>query len=661
MPEKKFRSKAIIYSSDENGLGAHLYGEKSHSVTDVTIPPSFTKGAMVGDIVDVNVYIKSSRKRQRAAFVNAYTSRSKYHSADPTQGYGTIQSIISPTEFTIAGRVEEGNVHNMFIASSGSNLRATIFNSDMNGASAGDLVLATITRRPNGTIRASVSEILGDEKSYRSRYRAELLNGGLASGFAANALMEAEALDTKSIRDLTDEQLKDMRSKTLFTLSEDGDLPTKAYSFEKDGEVYKVGVYYSDAALYIDSESELETELFSRFSSLNLPHRDFHFMPELLRKKLCLIAGEDKPVFAVIMKLDGEGQCLSIDLENAIVNVSANGSLNEINELFYNNDKSEITALRKKYTPIISEIWTMFDLCASLTKDKTYEFCQLDGVNDKLYSFENEEVVSVDYPVPNDIGMMKNIIDTLVGVNLGKYVFDNNIPFLYETQLPPSYETLSALPPLNTPLVVDETTICRLLFMYRFVISNNADKKILAASINMRRSLPEVQSSTSPGPHFSLSQFGFVNFKDPSESYTDLTLLRVLKAYLKGADTETLANMIQLAVVSFKINGQRKKDSIIRLEQLVNDSLALKNGSLTVNAFVTMVDADGAEIMLPNGAFGFIPISEIKDGVYNRTNRTIESGDISLTFGSDIKAIATDKEYFTKEGILVDSIYKLIS
>lgn len=665
MPEKKFNTQATIYSSDENGLGAYLSGAKEQGVTlgitDVTIPLAFTKGAMIGDIVDVNVYVKTPKKRQRAVFTNAYTGRAKYHVNNSAQGYATVQSIISPKEFTLAGKLEEGNVHNMFVAGSGSTLRAPVFNADLNGAQIGDIVLALISRKPNGTIRASILEVIGEDGNFKTSYKSELLNGGLAAGFSEGALQEAEIAASKSNADLLEGKGKDLRSRSLFTLASDGVMPTKAYSFERLEEGFRLGVYYSDASLYTNGNSELENDLFSRFASYSLLDGDFKLFPETLRNKFYLKAGEDKSVFAIIMELDSKGECTGISLENAIVNVSANGTTTEVNELFSNIDKTKTMKLSAKYSTITNEIWTMFDICAVLSQDKTYEFCQLKDVNNKKYTFAGDSITGFEYTSMNDIDMMLNIIDTLVGVSLSKYVNDNAIPFLFESQLPPSYESLITLPHLDTPLVVDETTICRLLFMYNFVLNPNTDRKVRAASVVMKNVLPTPTQTTSPGAHFTLSRFGFVNFTNPCESYIDLTLLRILKAHLEGSSTEELTDMRQKALVSAKINGLRKKNALDRIEKQINESLAEKNGNMPLSAIVTMVSQEGAEVLLPNNAYGFIPLSSITGGNYNRSQRSIEIGSTKLTFGTQIKAIRDNfTEYVDKDGTLVKILYKFV-
>jgi len=659
MPDKRFSSKAIIYSSSEDSLYAYLYGEKIYGITNVSIPFAFSKGAIRGDRVEVNVYVKAIKKRQRAVFTNSFSGRIKYHPQHTMQGYAIVTKIISPKEFEIAGRIEEGGVHTMFTANNDSGLRAPVFNADMNGAVIGDIVLARVTRKNTGALRAQVIQVLGKENQFKARYESILYNGGFKKDFSEEVIHQTEIISLKSISEI-DRSIKDFRSKNIFTLENEPETPTKAYSFEKTESGYNVGIYYSDIDSYISWNSDLDDELFHRFSSFELPEGKFEFLPPEFKEKFKLNAGEDKIVFAIMLDIDKKGYCRDLAFENAVINVAENGTTEEVNELFSNIDKTKTQILGIKYSTVIQKIWNMFDLCAILSRDKTYEFCQLCQINNIQYDIKHGEPIAIKYKKPNDIDLMLNIIDTLVGVELAKYTSSKNIPFLYETQLPPTYESIMSLPYLNTPLVVDETTICRLLFMYNFVLADSNDKRIRAASINMQRLLQPRAYSTTPGNHYSLAQFSYSKFTNPCENYMDLTLLRVLKASCDEIERVSLEMYLQKAIMSYRINGTKNLSALEALDVLMNEQLALKNGTLPIDAMVKMLSSDGIEILLPNGAVGMIPMICVPNGSYNREARVIEYQKERVSFGDTIKVTICDEEYnFTKKfgkGI----IYKFI-
>ena len=152
----------------------------------------------------------------------------------------------------------------------------------------------------------------------------------------------------------------------------------------------------------------------------------------------------------------------------------------------------------------------------------------------------------------------------------------------------------------------------------------------------------------------------YSRFVNPCENFADLALLRVLKSTLEDNEEPYLELYLQKAIMSYRINGTKMIDALKNLDELMNERLALKNGSLPVDAMVTMVSPENIEILLPNDAVGTIPLICIPKSMYNRETRTIEYQKEKIAFGDIIKAILCEEEHTSIRKSGKTAIYKFI-
>lgn len=157
-------------------------------------------------------------------------------------------------------------------------------------------------RRPIGEV---VAVFTADQESNLAM-KSILSEAGFALSFPDEVLSEAKELDippsTKEIL-----KRKDFRDTLTFTID-----PVDAKDFDDavsikkiKGNVYEIGVHIADVSHYVQPETALDKEAFSRATSVYLPDRVNPMLPEVISNELCsLRPNEDKLTFSVVFEVN---------------------------------------------------------------------------------------------------------------------------------------------------------------------------------------------------------------------------------------------------------------------------------------------------------------------------------------------------------------------
>ncbi len=199
--------------------------------------------------------------------------------------------------------------------------------SDVGGASAGDLVLATMTgRAPRQTV--IVTQRLGDPFAPRSLSLIAIHKYGLPHVFDEEVMAEAERVARLTIDDPSREDLSHIPIVAIDPAdARDHDDAIWAAldpdPANKGG--YTAIVAIADVSFYVRPSGAIDREARKRGNSVYFPDQVVPMLPHILSSGVCsLKAGEDRAAMVAHLVIDRHGKVVSTRISRARVRIAAN-------------------------------------------------------------------------------------------------------------------------------------------------------------------------------------------------------------------------------------------------------------------------------------------------------------------------------------------------
>jgi ribonuclease R len=262
---------------------------------DVWVNTEDLKSAIDGDIVQVVVFSDFRSKRRREGRVEKIVERGR------TELVGS---------FELSGRYafvkpDGRRIYEDILIKEGKTLNAT----------ADDKVLVKLTQWPTPSRRmeGEVVEVLGKAGENNTEMHAILAEFGLPYRFSEALEAEANLIpDTISAEEIA--KRRDMRGTLTFTID-----PADAKDFDDALSIqflenghYQIGIHIADVSHYIQPNTNLEREAYSRATSVYLVDRTVPMLPEKISNNLCsLRPNEDKLTFSAIFELNDNAKIVN--------------------------------------------------------------------------------------------------------------------------------------------------------------------------------------------------------------------------------------------------------------------------------------------------------------------------------------------------------------
>lgn len=184
------------------------------------------------------------------------------------------------------------------------------------GVHLGDKVGFLITHRGNrhSDHRAAVVEKFGSSDYASECAKAILYGRSVRQEFPPEVLEEARAYDNATIDPAEAAKRLDLRGIPIFTIdsAETKDIDD-AISLQKLDDGYELGVHIADVSHYVRPGSALNEEAFERATSIYYADKVIPMLPTQLSNGICsLNEGEDRLAFSCLMRLDENGEILSL-------------------------------------------------------------------------------------------------------------------------------------------------------------------------------------------------------------------------------------------------------------------------------------------------------------------------------------------------------------
>jgi len=299
---------------------------------DIVVHPGDLNTALDGDTVTVR--IKDEKKGRT---------------------HGVITSVLQRKQTSFIGQLQMNKGFAFFVAATDRAMPDIyIPEKSFNGAKDGDRVVVKLLewddkdKRPLG----EVSDILDPEDANESAMHELILQNGFTLEFPDDVIEETARIPEI----ITDEEVsrrKDIRD--LFTITID---PVDAKDFDDaisyrvlDNGKLEIGVHIADVSHYIEPDSALDKEAYTRATSVYLPDRVVPMLPEQLSNVLCsLRPHEDKLCFSAIFQVDEHAKVQHYWVGRTVIHSNHRFTYEEVQEIIETGDglyKDELLKLNE--------------------------------------------------------------------------------------------------------------------------------------------------------------------------------------------------------------------------------------------------------------------------------------------------------------------------
>ena len=488
----------------------------------------------------------------------------------------------------------------------------------------GDKVVAQVTKRGNRHSE-HVCEIVS---SYGSSMKASacamsvLEVNGLTPVFPGEVIYEArEVSDYSRIKEEIPGRL-DLRDKPIFTI--DG-ADTKdiddAISVERTKTGYLLGVHIADVSHYVQPKSQLDNEAFKRGTSVYYANRVIPMLPKELSNGICsLNPQEDRLAFSCLCELDNQGNITEYKFAKTVIRSRVKGVYSEINSLLAGSDDAE---LKEKYAEVSGQLPIIKELADILYKNKKNRGCpELETSESKLIINDEDICVGVERRTR---GRSEEIIEDFMLVAnecAARFGMDNNLPFVYRIHEEPSDEKLEslreALVKLNVQYKLGEKA-CPGDMSEILKAAKGTDIDLIMNNIVLR-SMSKARYSTEPVGHFGLALEDYAHFTSPIRRYPDLTIHRIMSAFLSGSSAEECATKFNKFVYASADQSTKTELTAMQVERSCEDCYKAEymNAHIGEEFQGTVVSAVefGLFIALPDTCEGLLHTDNMPDGEY---------------------------------------------
>nr|HRO16011.1 ribonuclease R [Paracoccus sp. (in: a-proteobacteria)] len=487
------------------------------------------------------------------------------------------------------------------------------------GAQDGELVEAEQvgSRLRMGLPWARITERLGDPSAPRAVSLIAIHQHGIPDDFPDEVIAEADAQKPATMMGR-----EDLRRLPLVTIdpvdARDHDDAVAALPDDDprnpDGMVIWVAI--ADVAHYVRPGSALDREARHRGNSTYFPDRVVPMLPDILSGDLCsLHEGVDRPVIAVRMRLDAQGNKISHDFHR--------GMMNSLASLSYEQAQAAADGKPDDATgPLMdSVIRPLFAAYALLKKARARrQPLDLDLPERKIELTPDGRVKSVAFRERFDAHRLIEEYMVLANVAAAEELTRLRRPLLFRVHEEPTPEKLNALRDvaeasgfsLAKGQVLQTSQLNRLLSQAQ---GTDFDELI---NISTLRSMTQAYYHPENFGHFGLALKSYAHFTSPIRRYSDLIVHRALisghgwgaanKDGLSQQDTEMLEQTAQHISETERRSMEAERDTN---DRYLAAYLADRVGSEFAGR-ISGVQRFGAFVKLDEtGADGLLPIREI--------------------------------------------------
>jgi ribonuclease R/exosome complex exonuclease DIS3/RRP44 len=496
---------------------------------DVFVPFNKLKKAFHKDTVEVYIFPRRNGKKLE----------------------GEITKVVERKKMEFVGIVDMQKTF-AFVRPSDFRMYTDIFVSQdkIGKATDGDKVIVEITEWPDGRDSpfGRVTEVLGKPGEHDTEIHSILAEYGLPYSFPLEVERYADQLDT-SIKAEEIAKRRDMRDTLTYTIDpKDAKDFDDALSFKilENGN-FEIGIHIADVSHYLQEDTVLDDEAYSRATSVYLVDRVVPMLPEVLSNNACsLRPNEEKYTFSAIFELDTKANIKSEWFGRTVIDSNERFAYEEAQHIIENGngDIPEDVSIRGAAYSVAKEV-----VEATLTLDRLAKIMRAARMQEGALSFDKVEVrfnlndksepTSVYFKESKDANKLIEEFMLLANKKVAQFIGKQKPtkPFIYRVHDNPNEDKLIAL----------NGIVSRFGHKLDFT-----DKKSISASLNKLladvkgkkeqnlvdtlaiRSMSKAIYTTNNIGHYGLAFDYYSHFTSPIRRYPDVMVHRLLQHYLDG-------------------------------------------------------------------------------------------------------------------------------
>ena len=540
---------------------------------------------------------------------------------------GEVVSITQKREGTLGGSLRKEGNEFLFFADSMPRFGMRIDRSQRFSYEQEQKVLGHVVKRGRRHYDhvVHIDHVLGDANLAFHSAQALIEERHIRVDFPLEVEQEANFLSAGGITEEEKKGRLDLRGEKIFTIdsAETKDIDD-AVSLKKTEQGWELWVHIADVSHYVKAKSALDEEALLRGTSIYYADQVIPMLPKGLSNGICsLNPGEDRLAFSCKMEIDKGGRLRSQRFYKTIIRSRVKGVYKEINALLKGEASSEIL---EKYQGLEAMLFQMSDLAATLQDNRMARGSMEFHVKEsKILTDQNHRVVDI---VPNNRGWSEQIIEEfmLMANEAAATVADEaQIPFVYRVHELPSPEKMAELKSIALRLALPgagtlEPTISAKEFSLFLKGVEGTKYERLIHSLSLR-SLAKARYDTKELGHYSLALTRYAHFTSPIRRYPDLSIHRILTAYL--IDKQSQEKMNEHFSGFAEASAKHSSEAEVAAMQLERDCedvykaeyLQKHLGEEYVGIISTVLQS-GFFVELENSVEGFVPVTTLPGEEY---------------------------------------------
>ncbi len=541
---------------------------------------------------------------------------------------GSVVQILQRNEKPIVGKIEFYDNIYFFIPDEDKYYVDFIINKDkVHSANDGDKVKVKLLfwDDPQKSPQAEVVEVLSDEKNVndlKSELDSILEDYSLPFDFPKEVHKEAEAIKSPNTKSLLKERL-DLRQETIITID-----PEDAKDFDDalsldflDNGNQKLGVHIADVSYYVEQDSALDMEAYTRANSVYLVDRVVPMLPEKLSNNLCSLNPKRiRLAFTVFMEFNPKGNLVDYEIKESIIKSSKRFSYTQVQKII-EEGKGEH-----------SELLINLHKLASLLRKKRFENGGVDFQTFEVKFILDENKNPIDIKLRQSTDATQLVEEFMLAANKTvaehikiiskKYKINPILPFVYRVHDDPMpdklNDALQFLKSLGAKFNAKKKTskdINRIVKQF-----DNRPEKPVIHNIMLRAMAKAVYSDKNIG-HFGLGFKDYTHFTSPIRRYADLVVHRLLKEYNKSKPDmkriNSLHSYLNNACQHFSETERDSVDAERSSVKTIQTFIARKYLGQEIKGTISGITNFGLFVMLDEFyGDGLIHIRDLRDDYY---------------------------------------------
>ena len=423
----------------------------------------------------------------------------------------------------------------------------------VNGAEHGDKVQVKITDWPENSKNpfGRITQVLGKPGDHNTEIHSILLEYGLPYKLENEGEKEAGSLSLEITREEISKR-RDMRQDLTFTIDpKDAKDFDDALSFTKlNNGNYEIGIHIADVSHYVQPNTIIDKEAYSRATSVYLVDRVVPMLPEILSNGACsLRPNEEKLTFSAVFEINEKAQIIKEWFGRTVTYSDKRFAYEEAQVIIETNSNfipENISITNESYhvsDAIVEATLKLNELAKVLRKQRMKEGAiSFDRVEVKFNLDEDANPTGVFFKESKAANKLIEEFMLLANRKVAEFIGkEKNKPtnktFIYRVHDEPDIEKLAALQnivynfgyKMNT--LTRESTTESLNKLLNDVHGKPESNMIETLAI---RTMSKAVYTTNNIGHYGLAFDYYSHFTSPIRRYPDVMTHRLLQHYLEG-------------------------------------------------------------------------------------------------------------------------------